>query len=268
MSIGLILVGCSDATQLIINTPTTVLPTLTATTTISWFPATSTRTPLPTLLDTPTPEILPGLSDLLFSDHFNQPTLWDLSPSDGSSSIISGNRLTMSIPGGANQVNLTSLRKDPILNDFYASIAVHLSLCKAKDQYNLLFRLTSNMDFYRFSAACTGEVRLERVVAGKPFVIKDWLTSPDAPLGAPGEVKLGVWASGRDLRFYLNDHFQFSVNDGTFPQGSLGVSIRPDSQDSMTVGFSNLDVYTLEPLLDTPSPPTTLTATPSRTPVH
>jgi hypothetical protein len=104
------------------------------------------------------------------------------------------------------------------------------------------------------------------VMAGKPFVMIDWTPSPDAPPGAPGEVRLGVWASGRDLRFFLNDHFQFNVSDYTFAQGSLGLSIRSDLKNPMTVSFSNLDVYAIFPLTPTPFPAAVQTATPSPTP--
>jgi hypothetical protein len=267
---SLILSSCSGFNQSPASTITSTanLPSPTETATINWFPATSTRTPFPTRAANPTREILPGLGALIFFDNFNQADLWNLSVSKAGSSIIDNNLLTLTLSEGTDLLTIISLRKEPVLGDFYAEITAHLSLCRGRDQYSLLFRLISALDFYRYSAACTGEVRLERVVAGKPFVIIDWTPSPDAPTGAPGEVKMGVWAAGRDLRFFLNDHFIFNVSDYTFAQGGLGFSIRSDLQNPMTASFSNLSVYALLPGTSTPSPADILAATPTRTPVH
>ena len=51
---------------------------------------------------------------------------------------------------------------------------------------------------------------------GVAYPLLDWLSSNDAPIGAPAQVKLGVWAVGREMRFFLNDHYQFSVLDPVF----------------------------------------------------
>ncbi|MFH2040541.1 MAG: hypothetical protein ABIJ65_14005, partial [Chloroflexota bacterium] len=158
-------------------------------------------------------------------------------------SIVSNNQLTLTLSEGTDMQTITSLRMQPVVSDFYAEINTQLSLCRGKDQFSLLFRVTSAADFYRYSVSCSGEVRLERVVSGKPFVIRDWTPSPDAPLGAPGEIKMSVWAFGRDLRFFLDDQFQFNINDQFFSQGGLGVSIRSDSGNPMSVSFSKLIVH-------------------------
>jgi hypothetical protein len=80
--------------------------------------------------------------------------------------------------------------------------------------------------------------------------------SADVPLGAPGEVRLGVWASGTELRFFLNGHFQFGVSDPTLKQGSLGVFARAVGSTPVTVLFSDLSVYavTYVPPTSTPAP--------------
>jgi hypothetical protein len=254
LAASLILSACAGFSPTAWPTSTPELPTPTITATINWFPATSTRTPLPTQGATPTPATLPGLGAMLFSDNFTQADLWIAFTSNAGNSIIGNNRLTLTLSEGTDLVTITSLRKEPQLSDFYAQISAHLSLCRGKDQYSLLFRVTSAADFYRYSLACTGEVRLERVVSGKPFVIRDWAPSPDAPLGAPGEVKLSVWAAGRDLRFFLNNHFQFNVSDHILTQGGLGVYIRSESGNPMSISFSNLSVYAVAPGVNTPAP--------------
>ena len=253
MAASLVLVACAGSGPTQTPTATLVLPTSTITATISWFPATNTRTPLPVQGSTPTPGLVPNLGSLLFSDIFTDSKQWTGTTSSAGNSIVSNNRLTLTLAEGTDMVTITSLRMQPQVSDFYAEISAQLSLCRAKDQMSLLFRVTSAADFYRYSVNCNGELRLERVVSGKPFVIRDWGPSPDAPLGAPGEIKMSVYASGRDLRFFLGDHFQFSVNDQFFYQGGLGLSIRSDAGNPMSISFSDLSVHTVPTAGSTPS---------------
>ncbi|MFH2040032.1 MAG: hypothetical protein ABIJ65_11420 [Chloroflexota bacterium] len=238
-----ILAACSGFNQTAIPTSTLVLPTPTETATINWFPATNTPTPLPLQAATPTPGVVPGVGSLLFRDNFRNANLWTATTSIAGNSIVSNNQLTLTLSEGTDMQTITSLRMQPQVSDFYAEINTQLSLCRGKDQVSLLFRVTSAADFYRYSVSCSGEVRLERVVSGKPFVIRDWTPSPDAPFGAPGEIKMSVWAFGRDLRFFLDDQFQFNINDQFFSQGGLGVSIRSDSGNPMSVSFSKLIIH-------------------------
>jgi hypothetical protein len=264
LAISLIMSACSGFAPAVTSTPTIELPTSTSTATINWFPATATLTPLPTQAATSTPETIPGLGELIFSDNFFQPNLWSPSPSNTGNSIINNGLLTLTIPEGTAAGVVTTLRSEPVLSDFYFQITAQLGLCRGKDQYNLIFRVYSPVDFYRFSITCGGELRLERVVSGKPFVIKDWTPSPDAPLGAPGEVKISIFAAGQDLRFFLNDHFQFNVSDNYLNQGGIGVSIRSDSGNPMTVSFSKLSVYAVASFTNTPLFQSITTATPTK----
>lgn len=251
--IAVLLSACAGSPPTPTATTTLEPPTPTATPTINWFPATATNTPLPSQPSTPTPEVIPGLGALIFLDDFNQPDLWSPSPYNTGNSIFNNNRLTLTIPDGNEAGSVTILRNLPVLNDFYAQVQVQLSLCRGKDQYSFLFRVFSPTDFYRYSLTCIGEARLERVVSGKPFVIRDWAMSPEAPLGAPGEVKISVYATGQDLRFFLNDHFQFSVDDHILNQGGFGFSIRSMSGDPLTVIISKLVVNEVAAKTGTPA---------------
>jgi hypothetical protein len=257
---GFLLVACAELSPAATSTPTLELPTSTITNTIQWFPATNTRTPLPLQDSTPTPGVVPQLGALIFRDTFTDADLWTSTTSLAGNSIVGNNNLTLTLAEGTDMVTISSLRTQPQVSDFYASIHASLSLCRGLDQMSLLFRVTSAADFYRFSVNCSGQTRLERVVSGKPFVIRDWAPSPDAPLGAPGDIQMSVYAAGRDLRFYLEDHFQFSVNDAFFSQGGLGLSIRSDTGNPMTISFDNLSVFSVlsagsTPLLTQTTPP-------------
>jgi len=230
------------------------LPTATATVTptIVWFPPTETNTPISTQIVIPTPEERPGLGEVLFSDNFDQPELWNTAESNTASAIVERNRLTLAVskPG----IAILSLRKGPRLDDFYAEITASLSLCRGKDQYGLLVRVVSAGDYYRYAINCAGQVRLERIRSGQPYPIQDWLPSGDAPPGAPGEVKIGVWAVGSEMRFFLNDRYQFTVRDPLFWQGMLGVFIQSVGADPVTVSFSELVVYAVSYASPTATP--------------
>jgi hypothetical protein len=260
---GLILAACSSQ----LPTPTsipTAQPTETATATIIWFPATNTPTLFPTQAPVPTQDFQPGLGDVIFTDSFDQPKLWDTASSAQASAAVTRNRLILSIsePG---PLTITSLRSQPVMGDFYAEAMVNLSLCSGKDQYGFLFRATPGGNYYRVSINCSGQLRMERVSAGVTYPLLDWLSSGDAPAGAPAEVKLGVWADGRETRIFLNDQYQVSVTDQIFSSGTLGFFAYADGQTPVTVSFSNLSVYPVSYLLPTitPIPSWTPTLTPN-----
>jgi len=230
--------------------PTAPLPTFTLTPTIVWFPPTATNTPLPTVAITPTLEQRSGLGEVLFSDNFEVSELWNTAVSNAASAIVERNRLTLAIskPG----TTILSLRKEPVLRDFYAEVTASLSLCRGRDAYGLLVRVMSSGDFYRYVLNCNGQTRLERVRSGQSYPAQDWLLSGDAPTGAPGEVKLGVWALGAEMRFFLNDRYQFTVRDPLFWQGTLGVFAQSVGSNPVTVSFSSLAVYAVSAASPTP----------------
>ncbi|MDI6768559.1 MAG: hypothetical protein QMD04_02660 [Anaerolineales bacterium] len=234
--------------------PTAPWPTLTATftPTIAWFPPTATNTPLPMQIVIATPEERPGLGEVLFSDHFDAPELWDTAVSNTASAIVERNRLTLAIskPGTA----ILSLRQEPLLRDFYAEMTASLSLCRGRDQYGLLVRVQAGGDYYRYAVNCNGQARLERVRSGQPYPLQDWLLSGDAPPGAPGDVKMGVWAVGSEMRFFLNDRHQFTVHDPLFKQGTLGVFVKSEGASPLTVSFLELIVYAVSCASPTATP--------------
>lgn len=248
---GLILAGCSGQAQPPTATPA---PTATATptATIVWFPSTDTPTGFPTLPPTPTEDYRPGVSDLIFSDSFDQSAFWNTASSQDASATVTLNRLVLSItePG---PLSIASLRSQPAVGDFYAEALADISLCSGKDQYGMLFRASGGGEYYRFVINCNGQERLERVRGGVAYPLLDWLSSNDAPQGAPTQVKLGVWDVGREMRLFLNDHYQFSVDDPVFSTGTIGFFIYANGASPVTISFSELSVYSVSYILATPS---------------
>ena len=260
---SLLMASCSGFNTSQTSTPTIPLATSTVTPTINWFPATNTPTFLPTQRSTPTTVLLPGLGSRILENAFSNAAEWSISAFIAGQGTIGSNQLTLSIPDASQGASITALLMNFQSSDFFARVKVRLSLCKGRDQVGFLFRATSPQDFYRFSITCSGETRLERVVAGQPFVIRDWAPSPDAPLGAPGEVTLGVSAVGQELEFFLDDRFQFSIQDGVFSQGGLGFYLREAADSPVTVSFSSLEAFQVISGQDpTPQPATTVQPTP------
>jgi hypothetical protein len=144
------------------------------------------------------------------------------------------------------------MRRELPLSDFYAEITARPSLCRGEDNYGLVVRGVGS-SFYRFVLACNGQIRAERISGGTRQPLQEPVPSGDAP-GAPGEVRIGIWAVGSEMRLFLNGRYQFSVTEGTFPSGALGVFVRSTGETPVTVTFSELAVYEVDYTLPTKTP--------------
>ncbi len=263
----LLITACAPgATEPPLSLPTVELTESTPTPTIDWFPATSTPTLLPSPLPSATPEILLGLGPQTFSDNFSDLKPWSnaRAESDGGNRVlVTQNRLTLAvnIPPAA----LSSIRTDLNLTDFYVEVTASINRCQGDDAYGLLYRAAGQYDAYRFVLNCKGEIRVEQMRSGNVFPLQDWVPSGDAPPGAPGEVKLGVWVAGVEMRFFLNGHYQFTVFDPVLHTGSVGFFAESASPAGLNIGFSGLTVYDVSYASPTPTSTPTRTPTPTKT---
>ncbi len=236
--------ACSQPT-LIPPTPTeTPAPTETPTPTVVWFPPTATRTPIPREEPTATIEMRPGIGELIFEDDFSSAGAWQLSQTANGTVALGVNELTIALV--EPRAYLSSIRNEPAFSNFYVEITASPNLCAGLDEYGLLFRVRSLGDFYRFSLSCDGQVRLDRLVGGTGGSPQPWLVSASVPRGSPSSSRLGVWAQGEDLRFFVNDEFQFAVSDRYHPGGQIGVFVRSGGENAVTVSFSDLKVYQID----------------------
>jgi hypothetical protein len=252
------LAGCSGMPT--VPTPTPTLATATQTPTIVWFPATNTPTQAPVVSPLPSAEPLPGVAELMFRDDFSDAALWNVSVSDSASAQVADNRLTLALSTGPQSI--ASLRSEPLLTDFYAQVRVYTSLCRGNDQYGMLFRASPGGTYYRFLLACNGSIRLERVRGGAVDILQNWVPSGDAPPGAPAELKIGIWVSGTEFRFLLNDRFQFSLRDPVMHSGTLGFFAYASGKTPVMVSFSDLEVFVMAYVSPTPTQTPTSTPTP------
>ncbi len=139
-------------------------------------------------------------------------------------------------------VSVASLRRDINLGNFYAEITARIGLCRAEDSYGIIIRDIGN-SFYRFVLSCDRMIHVERVKSSTRLIIFNPVTSGDVPPGAPGEVQIGIWAVGSEMRLFLNGRYQFSVSEKTFPSGAFGVFAQSKGDTPVTVTFSDLKVY-------------------------
>jgi hypothetical protein len=235
--------------------------------TIDWFPATATPIASATIPPSPTVLPLPGLGGVTYSDDFSHLDPWSRAKlaGDGTNSvIIERNRATIAINN--TPASISSLHQELFLSDFYVETTVSVNRCEAADAYGLLFRAAGDFDSYRFILNCRGETRVERMRGGVVYPLSEWTPSGDAPRGAPGEVMLGIWASGVEMRFFLNGRYQFSVLDPVFRSGTIGIFASADSPFGMNISFLNLEIRSVAYASPTPTATPTNTPTPSRTP--
>ena len=272
--IGILALGaCAAPNSLPPGTPTAIasLKATEATSlpsaTIIWFPATVTATPFSTQMASPSVEAQPGRGAQSLSDDFSDPQAWQAAKTEGDGGnniIVNRNRLTAAI--NVSPAYVFSLRNSPVADNFYAEVAVSVNRCSPGDSYGMLFRAAGNADSYRYVLGCNGQVRVERMQANKVIPIQNWLPSGDAPLAAPGEVRLGIWAAGVEMRFFLNGHYQFNVIDPVFHNGMFGLFANSVNPEGMNISFSNLSIDDVSYLSPTPTTTPRKTATPTRTP--
>ncbi len=253
LACGLLLTACSGfGLAPVTATPRPPTPTPLQTPTTVWFPPTATPSPQPVRTQPPTPEMLVGLGRVIATDDFRRSSTWDTAASDQGSASISRERLTLVAQPG---VYMTSLQRDIVASDFYAEITARPSLCRGMDEYGFLVRANAST-YYRFSLTCNGQAHAERISLKERHNLHESVVSGDVPPGAPGEVRIGVWAAGPELRLFLNGRYQFGITDLNLSSGTVGVFARAAGDTPVTVTFSDLEVRAVDyvPPTRTPRP--------------
>jgi hypothetical protein len=187
------------------------------------------------------PDWRPGIGDAIKADSFTDEAMWDIFKSDEGAASLFDKRLVLS---AAPNVYLPSLNKKLVLADFYAEVTASINLCRGADEYGILVRAIPTAA-YRFALTCDGQVRAERVSRSERLILQQPFHSGDVPRGAPAEVRLGVWVFKSELRFFLNDRFQFRVTDTNLPSGSIGFFVRSTGTTPVTISFTDLVIQKL-----------------------
>ena len=246
LAVGLILSGCVMVRIESIETPEEVIPTATEvptftpvpTNTIVWFPPTATPRPLNTPTAFPTVDQLPALGGTLLSDDFSSDSGWQTYRSEMGNAVISNNEMTLSLQKTANTI--ASYSTLPQLGDYYLSLNVSLSLCTdPSDWYGVAFRVNDSGNTYRWLFNCLGETRVDRLYKGRAYLISDWDINGQIKPSAPQKFRIGIAASGSELRFYVNDVLLKTEEDTIFAAGGYGLLASSAGSGLLTVSFSD-----------------------------
>ena len=248
----LMLTSSCAVVDAMLTTPTPQIPTETpiTTPTIVWFPPSITPSAQAFSTYLPTPEMRPGLGKTFLTDNFSNEENWDTAASDQASAAINNNQLVLA---SQSSVYMLSLRRDLTLDDYYAEITARTNLCRGDDSYGLLIRANA-VAYYRIALTCNSTVSAERVSVGTRQLLQSPLPSGDAPPGAPGEVRIGVWAVGTEMRLFLNGRYQFSISDTNYPSGTIGVFVNSAGDTGTIVSFSDLTIQEINPTIPVQTP--------------
>jgi hypothetical protein len=212
---------------------------------VVWFPPTQTPTLFPTIEIPPTPELRPGIGEVLYADDFSTGEGWPLLTSLRGNVALGKGTLALTVL--EPRASVMSIREGLILSDFYLEITAKTSLCSGEDQYGVMFRVASQADFYRFALSCNGQTRLDRLYGGIASSPQPWMFTSAVPSAPFSTVRLGIWAVGNEMRFFINDHHQFTVSDSLHPSGGIGVFARSAGDTALTVNFLDLRVWGVNP---------------------
>ncbi len=191
------------------------------------------------------------MGDLVLTDDFSSAAAWNTAASSQASVTVDANRLTIAAQPGIAPV--VSFRLGKLFGDMYAEVTAEPSLCREADDYGIAFRAPNNVAYYRFALACNGTVGADRVSLSASRVLQAPIASADAPTGAPGHVRIGVWAAGEEFHFFLNGRYQFSAQDKSYASGAIGLFAHAAGTSPVAVSFSDLAVYAVN-YQPTPTP--------------
>jgi hypothetical protein len=103
------------------------------------------------------------------------------------------------------------------------------------------------INMIRFSLACDGKAQIVRIVDGSITYPKSWMMFGAIPIGAPGVAKISIWAKDKEIRFFVNDQYLFTMQDPAPTGGQIGVYAHSAKDSILSVNFSILIVKALNP---------------------
>jgi hypothetical protein len=264
----LLISACTGNSAGLAPLPTyTFTPSLVPSATIEWFPSTATPTPRVVIPNTPTPNLHPNVGRVLFEDSFDSESGWYIYRNSNGSTAYGNGEITLAVAEPGSAVDTINFNRQ--FSDFFLEITASPSLCRAEDAYGVIFRSSQDGDAYRFLVSCDSQMRLDFLNNFRAVPLQDW-TPSGVPAGAPLSVRLGIWAVGDEMRFFINDVYQFSIEDRVWDAGYLGLYARSEGDTPVTVNFSDLVVrsagassaISVPAATAEPSPSVTVTAIP------
>jgi hypothetical protein len=239
----LILSACqAEATALPEPSATPALPMLEPSPTIDWFPRTPTPTPeIPVTLPPVEPIIsTPLAADLIATDDFSDPQLWQTSSGAPGTVAYETNALSLAVNGGRN--TLTSISTHELPSDFFLEINMDAQMCSPEDQFGLILWNNSTSGTFRLWFSCSGQVMMDRVLPSGTTVLQKWMPARKFQIGSPATNRIGVRSQNNSLEVYVNETHQFTFTPLNKLNGALGVIAQSAGNLAMTIQVSNLQI--------------------------
>jgi hypothetical protein len=211
----------------------TEAPTPTPTSTLAPEPTESGGTPVATQepegTPSPTPYVLTGPGAGLglpdFVENFEDGRDWYLY-SDG--------HVTFNVTG--EELVMTALNADewtswiltwPEVENFYLEVEAVPSDCSGLDNFGLVSRVGVEGGYYGYLAgvSCNGQLSLRWWTGVDYVMLAGWRTHEALSDWDGGPVRLGLWAEGESLQFYINNQLVAQIEDDRQLSGLFGMYI-------------------------------------------
>jgi hypothetical protein len=240
---------------LAVNTPTQE-PTETATPepTLGTVEPTATKTvpgiPTETLLPSPTApagDPRAALGTPTWSDPMDNSNNWPVGSDAFTSLSVANGEMTLV---GLSSTNGWKLASAPALKNFYLEADGRMVTCVGMDAWGLMFRVP-NYDKpdrgYLFGITCDGNYYLKAwdgtMEPGTMTQIIYPHASKAIQKGSNQSNRVGVMASGENLKLYINGKMVHEIVDPTFSQGYFGLFVNSEKTPNLTVKVNEVDYW-------------------------
>ena len=229
----------------------TLTPTLTQTPTATNtpLPTVPTMAPFPTATLKPpsAPERNPNdpalrLGNPDWTDTFDDSANWTEFSGKNSQIEIAGGQLRYTIFEASAAPTWTV--SWPQMSNFYLEVQAQMPpACNGKDRLGLIFRAPDPSSGYRYEISCDGQYRVLVFDENGASVIVAWASS-EALLTGPNQInRLGVWADGKVLSFYINGVAVAGLEHNDYRSGTFGFSVTAEETNNFTAAFDDLQFW-------------------------
>jgi len=108
--------------------------------------------------------------------------------------------------------------------------------------YGLTYRAQDSAHYYAFAVGSDGYYAVLRVAGDEETALVDWQQFPHVRRGQQAN-RLRVACAGATCRFYVNDEYAATVEDGTWLAGDVGLWVRGFGDGGVVVQFVSVRVW-------------------------
>jgi hypothetical protein len=111
------------------------------------------------------------------------------------------------------------------------------------DTFGITFRNQGDRS-YRYAITCRGQLRMERYAGEGMEAASAWQDTIGLLQGAPASNRIGILLQGSIFRFFVNGAEVFSRSDTVSASGGVGLFVKSEKSQMLSVGFDELAVFT------------------------